>query len=244
MATKEEQTAQIRLNEISDWNRETVNKNLASMNEAYDAADRQNKELLDTERMQNRQKVEADRFQAQRNLQNAARSLVNSVGNGLNSSAAGNIRNLLMDQQDASNVDYWTTLRQNQNAVENAYREAVNQNYLNRLEAGVNAEVAKRDIEANQSAQLQNLNPDLYVSPKEHSEFYGDDWQRSTDYGVGSSGTIDKSKAAADEARKQYALPTAPSGRGSSGYVTTATGLTSGNRSNINDYFSKLLRGV
>ena len=68
MATKEEQNAQIRLNEISDWNRETVNKNLASMNEAYDAADRQNKELLDTERMQNRQKVEADRFQAQRNL--------------------------------------------------------------------------------------------------------------------------------------------------------------------------------
>lgn len=227
-ATDAEKTAANRVDEIARYNRKSIDLNLGYMNDLYDAADAQNKALLDVEKTQNRQKTEADRFQAQRNLQNAARGLVNTVGQGLNSSAAGNIVNLTRGQQDSDNVDYWNTLRQNQNTVENAYQEALNQNYISRREAAINAEIAKRDIESNQSASRQNINPDLYEAP-------------SGSWTYGSNNTAKNAIAAADKINA-----TANNRAKMSGYVSTATGQpgTTVNSSPLNDYFSRLLKGM
>lgn len=254
MATSSQKTAGQRVNEIADWNKASVNADLAWKNYLYDEADKQNENLLNTERRQNRQKVEADRFQAQRSLQNAARGMVNSVGAGLNSSATGNLINTFAGQQDADNVDYWTTLRQNQNAVENAYQEAANQNYLARREAAINAEISKRDIEANQAAQLQNVSEDLYVAPATHAAWEGDN---PFGYHAGSNNTANQGINTATAAREKTDAVV----RGNTGYVTTATGIRdltpaqnvgadgrptnqASTRNSLNDYYSRLLRSV
>lgn len=244
MATDAQNRAADRVDEIASWNRKSIDLNLGWMNNLYDEADKQNENLLNTERRQNRQKTEADRFQAQRSLQNAARGMVNSVGAGLNSSATGNLINTFAGQQDADNVDYWTTLRQNQNAVENAYREAANQNYLARREAAINAEISKRDIEANQAAQRQNISEDLYKAPSGSWE-YGS-------YDTAANG-INAANAARDKTNSVAG--------GNSGYVTTAGGIRdltptqsvgadgrptsqASTRNSLNDYYSRLLRSV
>ena len=226
--TTDEKNAASRAKEIAEWNKQSVDLNLDWMNSLYDASDKQNKALLDTEKTQNRQKTEADRFQAQRSLQNAARGLVNAVGQGLNSSATGNIANMVRDQQDSDNVDYWTTLRQNQNTVENAYQEALNQNYLSRREAGINAQIAKRDIESNLAASLQNIHPDLYESPNNNGTY-------------GSKNTQSNNTDAANQKKTN-----ADNRARSSGYVSNASGqpTTNTNGSALNDYFSRLLRGI
>lgn len=239
MATNEEETAARRSNDIADWNRTTQNLGLQWMNDLYDAADAQNRNLLKTEGRQLRQKTEADRFNAQRNLQNAARGLNNTVGSGLNSSAAGNISNMLLGQQDADNLDYWSMLRQNQNTIENAYQESQNQNYIARREAAINAELGKRDIEANQAASLQNINPDLYEPPSTHAAF---DTQDQTGYTIGSYTTAAKGIDRADKSVPANSLNQVRQ----SGYVTDASGqprTAVTNNAPLNDYFSRLLRG-
>lgn len=226
--TQDEKNAAARTKKIAQWNKQSVDANLKWMNSLYDASDKQNKALLQTERIQNRQKTEADRFQAQRNLQNAARGLANTLGQGLNSSATGNIVNMVKGQQDADNIDYWSTLKQNQNTVNNAYQEALNQNYLSRREAGINAQIAKRDIESNLAASLQNIHPDLYEAPT-NSGKYGSKGTQSAN-----TKKANKKKNAADDRAR------------SSGYVIKATGQPKTNTqgSALNDYFSRLLREI
>lgn len=226
--TTDEKKAASRAKYIANRNKHSVDLNLDWMNSLYDASDKQNKALLNTEKTQNRQKTEADRFQAQRSLQNAARGLMNTVGQGLNSSATGNIANMIRDQQDSDNVDYWTTLRQNQNAVKNAYQEALNQNYLSRREAGINAQIAKRDIESNLAASLQNIHPNLYKKPKGSGKYGSSKTQKKN------TSAAKKKKAAADNRSR------------SSGYVSKASGqpTTNTNGTALNDYFSRLLRGI
>lgn len=239
MATNEEQTAAARSNEIANWNKTSQNLGLQWMNDLYDAADEQNRNLLKTEGRQNRQKTEADRFNAQRNLQNAARGLTNTVGAGLNSSAAGNISNMLLGQQDADNLDYWSMLRQNQNTIDNAYQESQNQNYIARREAAINAELAKRDIEGNQSASLQNISPDLYESPWVFAENSTKD---QTGYTIGAYNTYGKGLERAEQSKPANSVNQVKQ----SGYVTDASGqprTAVTNNAPLNDYFSRLLRG-
>lgn len=226
--TIDEKNAASRAKNIAKWNRRSVDLNLGWMNDLYDASDKQNKELLNDEKVQNRQKTEADRFQAQRSLQNAARGLVNTVGQGLNSSATGNIANMVRGQQDSDNVDYWTTLRQNQNTVENAYQEALNQNYLSRREAGIKAQIAKRDIESNLAASLQNIHPDLYEKPTSSGKYGSLSTQKDN-----TSDAKAKKSAADNKVR-------------SSGYVSKAYDQPTANTNGtaLNDYFSRLLRGI
>lgn len=226
--TTDEKNAARRAEYIAKRNKRSVDLNLGWMNDLYDASDKQNKALLNTEKTQNRQKTEADRFQAQRSLQNAARGLMNTVGQGLNSSATGNIANMIRDQQDSDNVDYWTTLKQNQNTVKNAYQEALNQNYLSRREAGIKAQIAKRDIESNLAASLQNIHPKLYKKPTSSGKYGSLSTQKDN--------TSDaKSKKSEADRRVR-----------SSGYVSNAYDqpTTNTNGTALNDYFSRLLRGI
>lgn len=238
--TDEQQTAADRTRKIADWNRGTVNWSLDQSNKLFDTADKQNALLADKEYIQNRQKTESDRFQAQRSLQNAARGLYNTVGSGLNGSAAGNIANLTMGQQDADNVDYWDTLRQNNNVVDNAYQESVNQNYLNRLSAAADAEARKADIEADTAAALNNINQDLYVSPWTLMK----DDNVSGGSTVGSQGTYDRAAASAKKDNTAQNARQSQSGYITSGDPLKTTGRYSQPSTALNDYFSRLLRSI
>lgn len=239
MATDKEKTAASRVNRIADWNKESANIGLEWNNALFDAADAQNKALLDTQERQYRQKADADRFQAQRNLLNATRGLNNTVGNGLAGSAAFNIANLAAGQQDANNVDYWTTLKQNLNTADNAYQESLNQNYINRAKEAIDTELAKRDIEGNQSASLNNISQDLWVDPSSHAGYSA----KTHGYTTGSYTTRENALAQADEKKKEAdnRLPL-------STYTTSdptntiATRANNGTRTQLNDYFSRLLR--
>ena len=59
---------------------------------------------------------------------------------------------------------------ENRDTVLNAYDESVNQNQIAKNDAVINAEKALRDIEDDLSANLSNINPNLYQAPASASD--------------------------------------------------------------------------
>lgn len=163
--TDREKLASKRQNALAEYNARSVKANLTNQLRNYDLADKQNKLLRDTELRQARRKNETDRFEAQRNLQNAALGLFGSMNQAMNGSAIGNAMKMLADRNDAENNIYWQQLEDNSNQVNNAYQESLNQNQAARYEAAVAARNSLRDIQSDLAANLNNINPNLYASP-------------------------------------------------------------------------------
>lgn len=169
--TERERLAAARQKEIAARNAEGVKNQLRRQLANYDLADQQNAALRDVQLKQNERKAEADRFEAQRNLRNAALGLFGSMGNtAMNSSTLGNTMSMLRDRNDADNSVYWQQLMENRDTVLNAYDESVNQNQIAKNDAVINAEKALRDIEDDLSANLSNINPNLYEAPASASD--------------------------------------------------------------------------
>lgn len=168
--TERERLAAQRQKEIAEFNRNSISDptygQLANQLANYDQANRQNAALRDVQFRQSGRKAEADRFEANRNLQNAALGLFGSLGNqAMNSSTLGNTMSMLRDRNDADNSTYWQQLTENRNAVQNAYDESYNQNQVAKNDVITNAAKAIRDIESDLAANLSNINPNLYVAP-------------------------------------------------------------------------------
>lgn len=164
--TDRERLAADRQKVISRYNALAVKNQLASQMENYDKADQQNAGLRDVQLKQLARKNETDRFEAQRQLQNATIGLLGSMGNqAMNSSTVGNTMSMLRNRNDSDNNTYWQQLMDNQNQVYNAYNESLNQNNNARRDALANATKAIQDIENDLSANLNNINPNLYISP-------------------------------------------------------------------------------
>lgn len=175
--TDRERLAADRQKEIAKFNADAVKNQLSRQIANYDLANQQNRKLADVQLKQNSQKSEADRFEAQRNLQNAALGLLGSMGNtALNSSTTKNFMTMLEDRNDADNQTYWNQLQTNNNTVNNAYNESYNQNQVAKNDAAANAEKALRDIESDLSANLSNINPNLYVKPGVDDARMYSDW--------------------------------------------------------------------
>lgn len=169
---------------------------LANQLANYDYANRQNRRLADVQLIQNSRKNEADRFNQQRDLQSSAQGLLGSMNQALNGSATTNLMDMLESRNDRDNLSYWTTLQQNQNAVENAYDESVNQNNVAKNDAAINAEYALRALEGDLAANLNNINPTLYASPGEG------------DADLGGAGTYEANRVAENNARLSgYLMP-------------------------------------
>lgn len=128
----------------------------------YDFADAQNRALADTQLRQNSRKTSADRFEAQRDLQAATLGLLGSMGSAMNGSSTGNLLRMLESRNDKENNTYWAQLQENQDQVENAYNDSVNQNRVARRDAMQSAEKAIRDIEGDWRANMNNINPNLF----------------------------------------------------------------------------------
>ena len=163
--TDREQLAADRQKEISRQLAADVNNQLARQVANYQLADQQNRGMRDLQYKQNRRKAEADRFEAQRNLRNSALGLLGTMDQAMNGSALGNLMYMLRDRTDADNQTYWNQLQANNDAVGNSYLESLNQNRLAQNDAAINAEKAIRDIESDLSANLSNINPNLYIKP-------------------------------------------------------------------------------
>ncbi len=163
--TEREELAADRQKEIARFNEQAIRNQLNRQIGNYDFANRQNRKLADLQLKQNQRKTESDRFEAQRNLQNATVGLLGSMNQAMNGSSVGNLMRMLENRNDADNNTYWTQHQVNQDTVNNAYEESVNQNQVSKLDAAQAAEKGIRDIESDLAANLSNINPNLYVAP-------------------------------------------------------------------------------
>lgn len=146
-------------------NAEDVRNQLRRQLETYDFANRQNRRLADVQLKQASRKGSADRFEAQRDLQNAALGILGSMGTAMNGSGTGNLMRMLESRNDKDNNTFWAQLQANRDQVENSYQDSYNQNQVAKRDAVTSAEKAVRDIEADLSANLSNINPNLYTEP-------------------------------------------------------------------------------
>lgn len=163
--TNRERLAADRQKKIARYNAQSVANQLDQSFATYDFADAQNKRLRDIQLLQNRRKAEADRFEAQRQLQNAMTGLVASAGSALAGSTLGNLMKIMEDRNDAENNTYWNQLQTNNDTVNNAYNESRNQNQAAKKDVVTQAIKSLRDIQSDLSANSNNINPNLYVEP-------------------------------------------------------------------------------
>lgn len=194
--TDRERTAASHLGGIAGYNAQTTKNQLAQQLGNYDLADTQNRKLADVQRSQNSRKSANERFGQNKKLQTSTQGLLGAAGNALNGSSLYGLLDMLATRTDLDNAEVWSTLAQNQNAVENAYNESLNQNVLARNDAAINAEQGLRGIQSDTSAQLNNINPNLYEAPGEGAT------------SVGADGTYEANKRAANMAQLAgYIMP-------------------------------------
>ena len=149
-------------NSIAQYNANAAKNQFNQQLGNYDFANRQNASLRDTQLTQTSRKSEAERFEAQRNLQNAALGLFGSMNQAMNGSTTGNTMHMLRNRNDADNSTYWQNLTDNRNQILNAYDESYNQNQVAKRDAAINAIKAIKDIQGGLSSDLNNIQNDLY----------------------------------------------------------------------------------
>ncbi len=236
MATSAEKKAAANQTAISSQNVRDVQNQLARQLSNYDFADAQNRALRDVQLKQNSRKTSADRFEAQRDLQNSALGLLGSMGSAMNGSSTGNLMRMLENRNDKENNTYWAQHQVNQDAVNNEYADSVNQNRVARRDAMQAAEKSIRDIESDWAANMGNINADLFKQGA-----------------VGGNGSLSSTtawqpnKAAQNNAAVSGYLMPDDRGMGrdvTSSYQNPANTRNTGavrNRMRGNDYFSQLM---
>ena len=151
--------------QIAKYNAKATGDQFNRQTQNYDFANRQNASLRDTQFKQAARKSEAERFEAQRNLRNAALGLLGTMGNqAMNSSTLGNTMFMFRDRNDADNSTYWQGLQDNRNAIQNAYDESYNQNQVAKRDAAINAIKALQDIDSGLASDLGNIQGDLFAN--------------------------------------------------------------------------------
>jgi len=144
----------------AQYNVNSINQQYKNQKRTYDIADKQNENLANLQQVNARKKSETERFQAQRNLQNAALGLFGSMNQAMNGSTTGNVMSMLKNRNDNENVNYWQQLTDNLNSIWDAYDEAHNQNQISRMDAKTNAKKGMQDVVSEYSQDLGNLESD------------------------------------------------------------------------------------
>lgn len=220
--TEAQRKAAGNLGSLAGFNADSTKNQLGQQLANYDMSDVQNRSLADVQLDQNSRKAAGDRFGANKKLQTATHGVLGAAGNALQGSSLFELLNMLNTRTDLDNNEVWSTLTQNQNAVNNAYQEAFNANRLSRNDAASNAEFGLRGIEADTASQLNNINPDLFVAPGSGAS------------SVGATGTYDKTKQPAAQAQLSgYIMPDA----GKPG----ATKVQGANQQHGGSYFDQLM---
>lgn len=148
-------------NTVANHNANAVKDQVQQQIDNYDFANTQNASLRDVQLKQSSRKAETERFEAQRQLQNAAIGVLGSLNQAMNGSTIGNLMHMLRNRNDSENTNYWQQLMDNWNSVLNSYDESYNQNQVAKKDAVINARKAIRDIQGDLSANLNNIQGDL-----------------------------------------------------------------------------------
>lgn len=202
----------------------SVEKQLKRQLKNYDAADARNRNLADLELIQASRDAGADRFEAQRDLQNAALGVMGSMNQAFNGSSLGNLQYMLENRNDKENATYWNQYQKNADTINNAWNESKNANDAARADALANAEAQIGAIESSYAANLNNLDPDLFVKPG------------TGEADLGSNDVVDKNRTSrANSSVAGYVMP--DNARQNINPSTTNQSLAG------NDYFSRLLKG-
>ena len=229
--TDRERTAAEHQTAISKQNVKDIKNQLARQLANYDFADAQNRALADAQLIQNSRKTSADRFEAQRDLQASALGLLGSMGSAMNGSATGNLLRMLESRNDKDNNTYWAQHQANQDSVENAYQDSINQNRVARRDAMQSAEKAIRDVEGDWRANMNNINPNL---------FPGGSGAVGGDKTLGSNTAWMPDKVKQNNAQVSgYVLPDNRGVRPARSYSMNTGGTR--NRLGGNDYFSQMM---
>lgn len=163
--TERERRAANNQTQLGRYSADTIKNQFNQQASNYDRANARNRQLADVELTQTSRKSESDRFNAMRDLQNAAMGLYGSMNQAMNGSTVGNLMRELESRNDRDNDTYWSQLQTNWDQVNNAYEESANQNAAARDDAASNAEQALRSLQGDTAANLNNINPNLYVEP-------------------------------------------------------------------------------
>lgn len=147
-----------RTSSIAEYNANATKSQLDQQLANYDFANRQNASLRDVQFKQASRKSEAERFEAERQLQNAAIGLLGSMNQAMNGSTTGNAMKMFANRNDSDNSTYWQQLQDNRNAIQNAYDESFNQNQVAKRDAAINAIKALKDIGSGLASDLNNIN--------------------------------------------------------------------------------------
>lgn len=172
--TAAEKKAAKNLKDIAAYNAQSLRDQLAGTLSNYDLADEQNEALAGLQKTQNSEKGASERFAQNKRLQMATQGMLGAAGNALQGSGAINTIDMLRGRSDLDNGETLDTLKQNQNTVMNALREALNANITARRDAVDTARSSLRGIEADTAAQLNNIDPSLYAAPGTGSADFGD----------------------------------------------------------------------
>ena len=225
MASKE--TAANRQIELGDYNIGSVAEQADAALANLDLADQQNAALLDKQKKDYARKSSSDRSEARRKLIQAAQASTGAMGSHMNGSNMENFLSMIDSRNDADNVNFWDQLQENWNTAENAYNESLNQNALQRNEIVANARKQMRDIEANTSANLQNIDEDEYSAPGEgRTDFWFRGYGNDADQKMSPGNMAQVSGYIMPDNAQQVSRKVVPSQQ------TTGT-----------DYFSKMLNG-
>src|SRR5574344_104803 len=133
--TDRERQAADHLGTIAGYNAQSPHNQLKQQLGNYDLADQQNRSLADVQRDQNSRKAASERFGQNKKLQSSTQGLLGAAGNALNGTGLYRVLDMLATRTDLDNNEVWNALAQNQNTVENAYNESMNQNVLARNDA-------------------------------------------------------------------------------------------------------------
>lgn len=231
--TPREKKAAQNQDKISTQNIRDVENQLARQLANYDFADAQNRALAETQLRQNSRKTSEDRFEAQRDLQAAALGLLGSMGSAMNGSTTGNLMRMLESRNDKDNNTYWSQHQVNQDAVMNSLNDSINQNRVARRDAMQSAEKAVRDINADWSANRNNINPQLFAMADPVDSAGGHK----------SANTWNESKAKQNNATiSGYLVPDLHHSEGLNGNVLARNVVRGGRTNKVGgDYFSQLM---
>jgi hypothetical protein len=164
------------LGAIAGYNAITSKRQYDEAMRNYDMSDQQNRQLADVQYDQNSGKTAAERFAAEKRLQASTGGMLSAAGNAMQGSGTRNLIDMLQGRTDLDSGEALSALTQNQNAVRNALDEALNANAIARNDTRASTAAALRGIEADMAAQLNNIDPKLFVLPGSGAAGFGSDY--------------------------------------------------------------------
>lgn len=184
------------LGTIAGYNAGTSKDQFARTMANYDLADQQNRQLADVQFKQNSAKGADERFAQAKRLQMALRGLLSSAAPAMQGSGAFNLADMLRGRTDLDTGEVLSMLAQNQNQVQNDLDQTLGTNVVARNDAAAATEAGLRGIEADTSAQLNNIGSKYFVAPGKGAAK------------LGSAGFANKNKTPANVAKLAgYFLP-------------------------------------